>query len=77
MIKAVGQLHGKPLLILGLTHEDVRRLKRGEPIVLQAEAFGLAPMRIALIHGATEASLAADVEANFKVTQVHGDFPDE
>lgn len=58
MIKAGGRTgRGEPLLILGLSGENVTRLAAGEPIHIssaQLKAMGLPPMVVAICYGRTE-----------------------
>lgn len=68
MIKAGGQAAtGEPLLLLGLSGENVSRLTAGEPIYIeprQLEELDLPPMAVVLVYGRTEAELQAGLQAN-------------
>lgn len=60
MITAGGQLDGQPLLVLGLTTENLQRLVAGEPIDVPREALdavGYQGKRVMIIYGRTEQDL--------------------
>jgi hypothetical protein len=60
MIKAVGRrADGVPLLLIGLSHENIARLVADEPISFDAADLGLPPMMIIVAAGRTEDELAA------------------
>lgn len=55
MLNAAGRTaDGRPLLMLGLSGENMTRLMAGEPIILEAEKFGLDPMQVLICGGRTE-----------------------
>lgn len=55
MIKAVGRTGlGSPLLILGLSGENMTRLMAAEPISFDLADLGLPPMRVIIVGGRTE-----------------------
>jgi hypothetical protein len=55
MIKAVGRTgDGTPLLILGLSAENVKRLMNDKPITFNLSEVGLESMQVAIIGGPTE-----------------------
>lgn len=61
MIKATGALKdGTPLLVIGLSRENTRRLHDDQPIAFRADHVDprLAPLEILLIAGDTEDSIA-------------------
>lgn len=64
MIKAVGKTAlGQPLLLLGLSGENVTRLAAGEPIMISAAQLaelGLPQMVIAIHYGRTEQGILDD-----------------
>lgn len=68
MIKARGRTAaGEPLLLLGLSGENVTRLAAGEPVYIEAsllEALGLPKMAVAIVYGRTEEELLADLKAH-------------
>lgn len=64
MIKAAGTVGGKPMLILGLSGENMTRLMAGEPIMLDAAALGLPDMTVVVVGGRTEDSITADLRAH-------------
>jgi len=56
MIKAVVRDAVSPLLLLGLTDGNLRRLKNGQPIHIDMKAMGMdRPGRVGIIWGPTEA----------------------
>lgn len=53
-------MHGnRPVMILGLSGENVTRLVAGEPIRFDAEDIGLPPCTVVIMYGRTEAEIAA------------------
>lgn len=68
MIKAVGKTGlGLPLLLLGLSGENVTRLVAGEPIRISATdmaALGLPAMQIVLHYGRTEQAIVEELRAH-------------
>jgi hypothetical protein len=68
MIKAAGKTGlGLPLLLLGLSGENVTRLAAGEPILIRSgdmSALGLPPMEIVIHYGRTEAAIIEEMESS-------------
>lgn len=68
MIKAAGKTGlGLPLLILGLSGENVTRLAAGEPIRVSAQhmaELGRPQMEIVIHYGRTEGAILDDLEAH-------------
>ena len=68
MIKAAGTTGlGAPLLLLGLSGENVTRLTAGEPIritVPQMQQLGLPPMEIVIHYGRTEQDIVDELKAH-------------
>lgn len=68
MIKAAGKTGlGLPLLMLGLSGENVTRLAAGEPIRVTAgdmQALGFPPMEVVIHYGRTEEDILSDLEAH-------------
>lgn len=63
MIRAVG--HGpnnEPLILLGLSDENIRRLRDGQPIHVLLSELGL-DVHVAIFYGETEEQMARDLEA--------------
>lgn len=55
MIKAAGQAgDGTPLLILGLSAENMARLLSDQPISFDLAELGLPPARVVIVGGQTE-----------------------
>jgi hypothetical protein len=67
VIKAAGMLAGQPLLILGLSGENMTMLMAGEPILLDTAALGLPPMRVMVLGGRTEDAIADEIRQHFTV----------
>lgn len=66
VIKAVGRdAAGQPVVILGLSGENVTRLMADEPILINLAELGLAPLRIAIIGGRTEETIAAQLAQHY------------
>lgn len=61
MIKAVGEMGGRPLLVLGLSGENMTRLMAREPILVECASLGLADLRIVLVGGRTEDDIAREL----------------
>lgn len=55
MIKAAGTTgDGRPLLVIGLSGENMTRLMANEPILFDAADLGLPEMRVLIVGGRTE-----------------------
>ncbi len=62
MIKASGRTgDGQPLLIVGLSGENMARLMAGEPIRFDADELGLPAMTVVVVGGRTEQDIADDL----------------
>jgi hypothetical protein len=57
VIKATGVSDGKPMLLLGLSGENVTRLMAGEPITFETAPMGLPPMVVVIMGGRTEGAI--------------------
>lgn len=68
MITAVVQLSGRPLVVLGLSGENVTRLMADEPILIDLADLGLPPQKIAIVGGRTEDDIAADLKRHSHMT---------
>lgn len=65
MIKASGRSgDGTPLLLLGLSGENMARLMAGEPIRVDTAAMGLPKMDVIIVGGRTEDSITEDLRAH-------------
>lgn len=62
MIKARMEVGGKPMVLLGISAENVTRLVAGEPILLDLEELGLPPMQVVIMYGKTERHITAELE---------------
>ncbi len=68
MIKATGVSDcGHPLLILGLSGENVARLAADEPIVFDLAEVGMAPCSVVIMYGRTEDVLTAKLKAGGRI----------
>ena len=66
MIKALlREPGGVPVVVLGLSGENVTRLMADEPIIVQLAELGLKPMKILLLGGRTEADITAMLTERF------------
>lgn len=67
MIKAAGSDGGGvPMLLLGLSAENMRRLGQGKPIRIpsaETKAMGLPELTVVLLGGDTEADIMDDLRA--------------
>jgi hypothetical protein len=57
MIEASGELDGRPMMLLGLSGENVTRLVAGEPIVFDGDEVGYAG-KVVIVYGNTEEAIA-------------------
>lgn len=63
MIKARGRTgDGRPVVLLGLSGENVARLVADEPIVFDLAQLGLGPCRVVILYGRTEEEIAGWLE---------------
>ncbi len=74
MIKAAGKTGlGLPLLILGLSGENVTRLAAGEPIMIRGTelaAMGIPAVELAIVYGRTEQDIIDELSARGLLEQV-------
>lgn len=72
MIRALGGDSEDPVLLLGLSDENWRRLRTGQPISVNVDemAPGLRVRRVLLIAGETEAAIMDDLRAHLGVENV-------
>lgn len=64
MIKAHGvDGQGRPVLFLGLSHENLSRLVADEPIVVDPAELGVDGPRICIFAGKTEDDMVAHIKA--------------
>ena len=61
MIKAAGMAGGLPLVIIGLSGENMTRLMADEPIQFDLAELGLPPTIVLIVGGRTEDDIAADL----------------
>lgn len=59
---------GQPLLVIGLSAENCRRLLLGQPIPFDTAPLGLPPMRVLICGGQTEEAIAADLRKHWPAT---------
>jgi hypothetical protein len=60
VIRASGQLGGRPFMLLGLSGENVARLAAGEPIAFDGDQLGYAG-KVIVVYGRTEADITAQL----------------
>ncbi|MDX3748713.1 hypothetical protein [Streptomyces sp. AK08-02] len=65
MIKAVLRDRKGPVVLLGLSGENVTRLMADEPILVDLAELGLPPLRIAILGGRTEADITQQLEQQY------------
>lgn len=53
---------GQPIVILGITGENVARMAAGEPVLVNMTELGLPPMKVILMYGKTERHITAELE---------------
>lgn len=72
MIKALlRDTIGQAVVVLGLSGENMARLMADEPIVVQLAELGLPPMKILLMGGRTEETIAAQLTEKFGPPRKH------
>jgi hypothetical protein len=63
MIKALCHApDGRKLLVFGLSHENIRRMKKGQPLRVDLDLMGLEGVSLAIYVGKTEADIEAAME---------------
>ena len=66
MIKATGRMpNGMPVLILGLSGENVTRLIAGEPMRFNLTDIGMPPLEVVIHYGKTEEDIVGDLRQVF------------
>jgi len=64
MIKAMFVQEGRPtILVLGLSEENLMMLRRGRPILFDAEWLGFPNTQITIVWGETEGEIVAHLQA--------------
>jgi hypothetical protein len=63
VIKALGVHEGKPLLVVGLSGENITRLAAGEPIYFNGAEVGMASLNVLIAYGRTEQDILDEVNA--------------
>ena len=65
MIKASSKTSdGKTLLVLGITPENVRRMKAGHPILVDGSEVGIDNLLVTIMFGQTERSIVAEIRSH-------------
>jgi hypothetical protein len=62
MIKAIGEKDGKPLIIAGLSAQNVRNLRKKRPILFSM-AIDKKPLEVLIMYGETEADIIAELKS--------------
>lgn len=65
MIKGRGSLDDKPLIICGLSEENLERLRAGLPILVALDDLGFTGSLL-ITYGVTEEALLQELEATFR-----------
>jgi AAA domain-containing protein len=77
LIKASVTNPSNPIFIIGLTEDNVQRLKSGQPIATPIASFGIdMPGQIVIMYGRTEQSITDDLATSGWITDqtvMHGD----
>lgn len=60
-VKAKSTTDGKDMLLLGLSDENMKRLKDGQPIKFNAKDVGFPHMEIMIFNGRTEAEMYEEI----------------
>lgn len=69
MVKAsLTMADGRRLLILGLSDLNLEQLKKGKPIKVDLEPFGMEGA-VAIMHGKTEEDITEELSKHFKLPQ--------
>lgn len=61
MIKFKSEMNGKPLIGIGLSEENVQRLKDGKPILFDAKQLGI-DVSVTIFYGETEEKMVRDFQ---------------
>jgi len=61
MLKYKGVIDGQILIGLGLSSENIRRLRQGHPILFNADVLGLKDTKITIFYGQTEEKMYNDL----------------
>lgn len=64
MIKAVGRAGDRPLIIIGLSDENLRRLRDDQPIRFDLADLGLPPALVLILGGPTEDAIVDQLHEN-------------
>lgn len=62
MLKAVAHGDDHELIVLGLSDENIKRLKNNQPITFDLDQLGIKGIRIFIFAGETEESMAEDMK---------------
>ena len=64
MIKGAGQTaDGRPVLLIGLSNENIRRLKADDPIRFEMAPMGLPDCQVVIIYGPTDEQMEARLQS--------------
>lgn len=66
------ELRSDSLVLFGITDENIRRLRDGQPILIQGEEIGLAPLRFGIVWAPDNGGLLRKIEEHGEV-----EIPDE
>lgn len=65
MIKALGRFEGEPLIMLGLSTQNLKRkrMRKGEPVYIKLEELGFPKGHLLIMWGPNEAAIAKKLGA--------------
>ena len=66
MIRASGTANGRPLMVLGLSDENMQRIRNGQPIEFDAAELGI-DCRVLIVGGKTEDGIRGQLGEWFSV----------
>lgn len=81
MLKAVGEVNGCPLLLIGLSEENIRRLQDDQPIVFDTAELGLPPTTVVVAGGHSDETLRTALDLSGLIDRIglmlRTDMPDK
>ena len=70
VIKAAGMAGDRPLLVIGLSAENVRRLQEGQPVSFSTEGMPLPVLQVLVVVGDTEETITKELSQAMPVRRV-------
>lgn len=68
---------GEPVVVLGLSGENVVRLMQGRPVPLDMAELGLPSLQVVIVYGDTEDAIRQDLVRSFGTPKETRDFRPE